>query len=83
LERASKEDRRMIEKPDWKISAERLMESLPEYWSLPEVSRLLDVSQSYLARLCRAYTILSYKIGTVRFLKDEQILVLMEKIRKK
>lgn len=73
----------MLDKPSWKIEAEKIGESLPEYWALPEVARLLDVSQSYLARLCRDYVVTSRKVGTVRFLKDEQIEILMEKIRKK
>jgi hypothetical protein len=74
----------MIKKPDWKLEAERVGESLPEYWSLTEIARLLDLSgMSYLSRLAKENRFATYKIGQVRFVRNEQLQTVIEKIKKR
>jgi hypothetical protein len=74
----------MIDKPDWKVAAERVGESLPEYWSLTEIARLLDLSgMSYLSRLAKENRFPTYKIGQVRFVRHEQLQTVIEKIKKR
>lgn len=74
----------MLEKPLWKLEAERLGESLPEYWTLTELARYLELANSnYLTRLAKENRFPSYKVGAVRFIKNEQVPIVIEKIRKK
>lgn len=64
----------MIEKPDWKLEAERVGESLPEYWTLSELSKLYGLANvSYLSRLAKANRFPTYKIGHATFVRHEQI----------
>jgi hypothetical protein len=73
-----------INKPSWKLEAERVGESLPEYWSFPELARLLDLTTTtYLVRLARESRLPSYKIGTVRFVRHEQIQMVMNIMKRK
>lgn len=72
-----------FEKPAWKIEAERRGESLPEYYTVQDAAKILEVSASYIARLARDYKIQAIKVGTVRFIKNEQLPILINMIRKK
>ena len=69
----------LFEKPEWKIEAERRGESLPDWYSLAEASKILEVSQAYLSRLALQKKIVTVKVGTVRFLRAEQIQMLIDK----
>ena len=70
----------MFEKPAWKLEAEQRGESLPEYYTIQEAVRILNhADSSYLSRLAREGRILTYKIGTVRFMKPEQLEGLIHK----
>lgn len=71
-----------MEKPGWKIEAERIGESLPEYFSLQELSKITEIDSSYLFRLLKKYFIPSYKIGTVRFISLEQANIFLSKLKK-
>lgn len=66
-------------KPDWKIEAERRGESLPDWYSLIEASKVLGVSQAYLSKIAIQGKIPTVKVGAVRFMKEEQIQYLMDK----
>ena len=66
-------------KPDWKIEAERRGESLPDWYSLQEVSVITGYTVSYLGRLARKGKILAVKSGGSMFLKEEQIQILLDK----
>jgi hypothetical protein len=75
---------KMIEKPSWKLEAERVGESLPEYWSLTELARYLELANSnYLTRLAKENRFPTYKIGAVRFIKNEYIHMVIKKIKKR
>lgn len=74
----------MIDKPDWKLEAERVGESLPEYWSLTELARYLDLASStYLTRLARDNRFPNYKVGAVRFVKNEYIQMVKDIMKRK
>lgn len=74
----------MIEKPSWKLEAERVGESLPEYWMLSEIARYLGLRDaSYLSRLAKENRFPTYKIGTTRFVKNEQVHMVTDKIEKR
>jgi hypothetical protein len=66
-------------KPSWKEEAERRLESLPDWYSLPEVEKATGITRSYIARLCREGRLLGVTVGRVTFLKEEQIQILIEK----
>jgi hypothetical protein len=73
-----------IEKPSWKLEAERVGESLPEYWTLTEIAREIGLSGvAYLSRLAKENRFPTYKIGQTRFVKNEQVPMVMEKIKKR
>ena len=66
-------------KPDWKIEAERRGESLPGYYNLSEVAKILDYKNSnYLSRLALENQIPTYKIGKYRFMTEQQVQIFIE-----
>ena len=72
-----------FEKPEWKLEAEKRMESLPNWYNIGEASLILGVSDSYIKRLCRDIQGLAYKSGKIFFLNEVQIQYLMDKIEKR
>lgn len=74
----------MLDKPSWKIEAEKIGESLPEYWSLTELAKYLELANSnYLTRLAKENRFPTYKIGAVRFIKNEQVQMVMDIMKRK
>ena len=63
-----------IDKPEWKKEAERNRESLPEYYTATEMSRLLGYnSPAYITKLCQAGTIMAFSIGRCRLIPDHEV----------
>jgi hypothetical protein len=74
----------MIEKPSWKLEAERVGESLPEYWSLTEIAKHLGLADmSYLGKKAKENRFPSYKVGQVRFVKNEYVQMVIDIIKKR
>ena len=69
-----------VEKPSWKIEAERNGESLPEYFTFQEIGHITGIPTTYLVRLASKWHLPSYKVGTVRLMKNETFEAFIEKI---
>ena len=69
-----------MEKPSWKIEAERSGNSLPDWYTLEEAAHYLGLADgSYLGRLARESKIITYKVGKYRFMDSKQLEILAEK----
>lgn len=68
-----------FEKPAWKTEAEKRGESLPDWYSLQEVSLITGYTVSYLGRLIRQGKIFAVRSGGSMFVKSEQIQIILDK----
>jgi len=67
-------------KPAWKLEAEQRGESLPDWYTLEEAAKVLNLADgSYLGRLARASKITTYKVGKYRFMDAQQLETLIKK----
>ena len=63
-----------IDKPEWKKEAERNRESLPEYYTATEMSKLMGYSSpAYITKLCQSNVIMNISIGRCRFIPDHEV----------